>query len=254
MTARGSTFRTGNPTLSNSTFDGLPSTAEAMTIQGTVNKSFLLLGLLLVSAVWIWTSSDLREPSQVAALTPWILGGAIGGFVIAIVLAFKKTWAMFLAPIYALLEGLFLGGISAIFEMQYSGIVIQAVALTFGVFFCLLLAYTSRLIKVTQNFRLGVVAATGGIVLIYLLSFVLGFFGINVPYIHESGLIGIGFSLFVVVIAALNLVLDFDFIENGAANGAPRYMEWYAAFGLLVTLIWLYIEILRLLAKLRSRD
>ena len=160
---------------------------------------------------------------------------------------------MVTAPIYAILEGLFLGGISAVFESRFPGIVIQAVALTFGVLFCLLAAYTTRLIKVTQNFRLGVVAATGGIVIIYAISFIGGLFGLNVPYIHESGIIGIGFSLFVVVIAALNLVLDFDFIESGVEQGAPKYMEWYAAFGLLVTLVWLYLEILRLLAKLRGR-
>jgi uncharacterized YccA/Bax inhibitor family protein len=183
-----------------------------------------------------------------------MLGGLIGGFVMVLITVFKKEWSMVTTPIYALLEGLFLGGISAIFEAQYPGIVIQAIALTFGTMFCLLVAYTSRLIKVTQNFRLGIAAATGGIFLIYLVSFGLSFFGINIPYIHESGLVGIGFSLFVVVIAALNLVLDFDFIENGAERGAPKYMEWYGAFGLMVTLVWLYIEILRLLSKLRSRN
>ncbi len=184
---------------------------------------------------------------------PWVIGGAIGGLIVALVTVFKKTWAGITSPVYALLEGLFLGGISAIFEAQYPGIVIQAVALTFGTLFSLLLAYKSRLIKVTENFKLGVAAATGSIFLIYLANMLLGFFGIHMPFIHESGIIGIGFSLVVVVIAALNLVLDFDFIENGAASGAPKYMEWYAAFGLMVTLIWLYLEMLRLLAKLRSR-
>ena len=184
---------------------------------------------------------------------PWIIGGAIGGFVVALITIFKKQWAAFTAPLYALLEGLFLGGFSAIFEAKYPGIVIQAVTLTFGTLFCLLLAYRSGLIKATENFKLGVVAATGGIALIYMATIFLGFFGVRMPFIHESGTIGIAFSLFVVVIAALNLVLDFDFIENGAARGAPKYMEWYAAFGLMVTLIWLYIEILRLLAKLRGR-
>jgi uncharacterized YccA/Bax inhibitor family protein len=258
MATRSSTFRTGNPALNDKTFGGLAPTAERMTIQGTVNKSFLLLILLLASAFWIWGQYDALEPAQAARSTgqimPWVIGGAIGGFIVALVTMFKKSWAMVTAPLYALLEGLVLGGLSAILEAQYPGIVIQAVALTFGTFFCLLIAYTSRLIKVTQNFRLGVAAATGGIFLIYLATFILGFFGVNIPYIHESGLIGIGFSLFVVIIAALNLVLDFDFIESGAAQGAPKYMEWYAAFGLLVTLIWLYIEILRLLTKLRSRD
>ena len=249
-------MRTGNPTLSSKTFTGFGPATDAMTIQGTVNKTFLLLILILVSAAWIWSRFyNAPEPAQsLPAIAPWMWGGVIGGFVMALVTAFKKSWAGVTAPIYALLEGLFLGGISAIFEAQFPGIVIQAVGLTLGTLFCLLVAYTSRLIKVTENFKLGIVAATGGIALIYLASFVLGFFGVGIPYIHESGLIGIGFSLFVVVIAALNLVLDFDFIENGAAQGAPKYMEWYGAFGLMVTLIWLYIEILRLLTKLRSRD
>lgn len=253
-----STFRSGNPALNEKTFTGLAPTAERMTIQGTVNKTFMLLLLVMISATWIWNRFDALEPAQAARsaaeIYPWMIGGAIGGLVMVIVTVFKKEWSMVTTPIYALLEGLFLGGISAIFEAQYPGIVIQAVVLTFGTMFCLLAVYTSRMIKVTQNFRLGIAAATGGIFLIYLASFVLGFFGINVPYIHENGWVGIGFSLFVVVIAALNLVLDFDFIENGAARGAPKYMEWYGAFGLLVTLVWLYIEILRLLSKLRSRD
>lgn len=256
-------MRTGNPTLTASTFTGLAQTGEAMTIQGTVNKTFLLLILVMLSAAWIWSRfyegvGGAIEPAQfqrnLAAIYPWMIGGSLGGFVIALVTVFKKTWAGVTSPIYALLQGLFLGGISAVFEAQFPGIVIQAVGLTFGTLFCLLVAYTSRLIKVTQNFRLGIAAATGGIALIYLATFLLGLFGINIPFIHESGLIGIGFSLFVVVVAALNLVLDFDFIENGAARGAPKYMEWYGAFGLMVTLIWLYIEILRLLTKLRSRD
>ncbi len=163
--------------------------------------------------------------------------------------------AFFLAPIYAILEGLALGVISIMMELRFpGGIAMQAVGLTFGTFLALLIAYKSRIIRATENFKLGIAAATGGIFVIYMISFVLGFFGMNVPYIHESGLIGIGFSLFVVVIAALNLVMDFDFIESGAEQGAPKYMEWYGAFGLLITLVWLYIEILNLLAKLRGRD
>jgi uncharacterized YccA/Bax inhibitor family protein len=167
---------------------------------------------------------------------------------------FKPTLAPITTPIYAALEGLALGAISALVEMRFPGIVIQAVALTFGTLFCLLMAYRSGLIQATENFKLGVVAATGGIFMIYMVSWVLSFFGTSVPFIHESGIIGILFSLGVVVIAALNLVLDFDFIEQGAESGAPKYMEWYAAFGLLVTLVWLYIEILHLLMKLRSRN
>jgi uncharacterized YccA/Bax inhibitor family protein len=249
-------MRTSNPALNSKAFAGLEPAAETMSIQGTVNKTLILLLLVCVSAAWIWSRYfNAPEPSQALAdISLWMFGGLFGGLVMALVTIFKKSWAGITAPIYALLEGLFLGGISATFEAQYPGIVVQAVGLTFGTLFCLLVAYTSRLIKVTQNFRLGVVAATGGIALLYLASMVLGFFGINIPYIHESGLIGIGFSLFVVVIAALNLVLDFDFIENAAARGAPKTMEWYGAFGLIVTLVWLYLEILRLLSKLRSRN
>ena len=249
-------MRTSNPALSSKVFTGLEPTTDTMSIQGTVNKTLILLLLVCVSAAWIWNRFySAPEPSQALAdISLWMFGGAIGGFIVALVTIFKKSWAGVTAPIYALLEGLFLGGISATFEARYPGIVIQAVGLTFGTLFCLLVVYTSRMIKVTQNFRLGIVAATGGIALFYLVSLVLGMFGINIPLLHENGLIGIGFSLFVVVIAALNLVLDFDFIENGAAQGAPKYMEWYGAFGLIVTLVWLYIEILRLLSKLRSRN
>jgi uncharacterized YccA/Bax inhibitor family protein len=191
--------------------------------------------------------------SNPGVVMPFLLGGAIGGFIVAMVTIFKKTWAPVTVPIYALLEGLFLGAISAMFEQMYPGIVIQAVGLTFGTLFALLFAYKSGLIKATENFKLGVVAATGAVALIYMASIVLSFFGTSIPYIHESGTIGILFSLAVVVIAALNLVLDFDFIETGAERGAPKYMEWYGAFGLLVTLIWLYLEMLRLLSKLNSR-
>jgi len=245
-------MRTSNPTLNDNVFSGYGraiSTGDSMTVQGTVNKTGVLLLLALLTASWTWrmyyTAAD--------SMGVWVLGGAIGGFIVALVTVFKKQWAGVTAPLYALLEGLVLGGISSFMEGRYPGIVIQAVGLTFGTLFGLLFAYRSGLIKATENFKLGVVAATGGIALVYIATMVLGLFNIRMPYIHESGLIGIGFSLFVVVIAALNLVLDFDFVENGAAQGAPKYLEWYAAFGLMVTLIWLYIEILRLLSKMRSR-
>jgi len=247
-------MRTANPALNEQTFKGLEYTADrsaAMTIQGTVNKTGWLLAILLIAAVWTW--NKFFETGNPATVTPFILTGALAGFVVALVTVFKKTWAGVTAPLYAALEGLMLGGISSIFEAQFPGIVIQAVGLTFGTLFCLLMAYKSGLIKATENFKLGIVAATGAIALVYLVTIILGFFGVRIPLIHGSGIVGIGFSLFVVVIAALNLVLDFDFIEHGAAQGAPKYMEWYAAFGLMVTLIWLYIEILRLLAKLRDR-
>jgi uncharacterized YccA/Bax inhibitor family protein len=170
------------------------------------------------------------------------------------VTVFKKEWSPVTAPIYALLEGLALGGLSAVFDLRYPGIIIQAVSLTFGTLFVLLLAYRSGLIQVTQKFRLGVIAATGGIFLFYMMQMLLGLFGIRFVAINGSGFIGIGFSLFVVAIAALNLVLDFDFIEKGVQFGAPKYMEWYGAFGIMVTLVWLYLEILILLSKMRSRN
>ncbi|MFC1752712.1 Bax inhibitor-1/YccA family protein [Thermoproteota archaeon] len=240
-------MRTANPALNAKTFQGTRSynRSNAMTIQGTVNKTGVMLFLLVMTAAWTW--------ANFATMSGLIIVGAIGGFVVAIVTVFKKEWAGITAPIYALLEGLVVGGISAFFEMKFPGIVIQAVTLTFGTLFCLLAAYKSGAIKVTENFKLGIVAATGAIALIYIVGMVMGFFGARIPYIHESGPIGIGFSLVVVVIAALNLVLDFDFIEKGAEAGAPKYMEWYGAFGLMVTLIWLYLEILRLLSKIYGR-
>lgn len=250
-------MRTANPALNKNTFVNLPSfeKGNTMTVNGTVNRTFILLALLLLPASFMWSSvySAVEEWGISSSFPVILIGGVIIGLIFAIITIFKKEWAPVTAPIYALAEGIVLGTISAIMEISFPGIVIQAVALTFGTLLVLLFAYKSRLIKVTQNFRLGIIAATGGIALIYVLSFVLGMFGVGIPYIHESGLIGIGFSLFVVTIAALNLVLDFDFIERGAQHGAPKYMEWYAAFGLMVTLIWLYMEILRLLAKLRSR-
>lgn len=241
-------MRSSNPALRNSTFD-IPQAGEPMTLTGAVNKTGILLICVVVTAAWSW-NRFLDAPQSAMPL----LGiGAIGGLVVALVTIFKKEWAPVTAPIYALLEGLVMGCISAMYEARFHGIVIQAVGLTFGTLFVLLLAYRSRLIQATQNFKLGVVAATGGIALFYLAQLVLGFFGVQFTAINSAGGIGIGFSVFVVIIAALNLVLDFDFIENGARSGAPKYMEWYAAFGLMVTLIWLYLEILRLLAKLRSR-
>ncbi|HEX5724584.1 MAG TPA: Bax inhibitor-1/YccA family protein [Longimicrobiaceae bacterium] len=244
-------MRTANPALNSKTFEhpaGALST-DVMTLEGTVNKTGFLLFALIVPAAWVWT----RFATTPESVLPWIAIGGIGGLVMALVTIFKKTWAPVTAPLYAALEGLLLGGLSAMMERAYNGIVLQAVVLTAGTLLCLLLAYRSGLIRATENFKLGIVAATGGIFLIYLTTWILGMFGTSVPYIHDNGVVGIGFSLVVVVIAALNLVLDFDFIEQGVEHGAPKFMEWYAAFGLLVTLVWLYIEILRLLSKLRSR-
>jgi uncharacterized YccA/Bax inhibitor family protein len=243
-------LRSGNPALTADSFRGERTLAgvETMTISGTVNKTALALLILLITASLTWNMGV--EDGRVGG---FILVGVIGGLITALVTVFKKNWAPITAPIYAAFEGLALGGISAMFEARYPGIVSQAVFLTFGTLAALLIAYRSGWIKATENFKLGVVAATGGIFFVYLISFVLGFFGVNIPLIHGSGTFGIIFSLFVVVIAALNLVLDFDFIEEAAERRAPKYMEWYAAFGLMVTLIWLYLEILRLLAKLQQR-
>ena len=240
-------IRSGNPALRGDIFTARSASASegVMTIQGTVNKTLILLGCTVVSAFWAW--------NNISVAAPLVMPAALIGLVVAIVTVFKKEWSNVTAPVYALIEGVVLGGVSFLFEMQYQGIVFQAVTLTFTTLFSLLIAYKSRLIKVTENFKLGVVAATGGICLVYFISIIMSFFGARMPFIHESGPIGIGFSVFVVVIAALNLVMDFDFIENGAEYGAPKYMEWYGAFGLIVTLVWLYLEILRLLAKLRER-
>jgi uncharacterized YccA/Bax inhibitor family protein len=246
-------MRTSNPALNPKAFQGAGvALGESMTLKGTVNKTGFLLICVVATAAWTWNL--FMHSGNPETVMPLIAVGGIGGFIFALVTIFKKTWSPVTAPIYALLEGLLLGSVSAMFETRYHGIAIQAVSLTFGTLLVLLLAYRSGLVPVTEKFKLGIVAATGGIALFYVLSMVLGFFGIHFTTINGSGPIGIAFSLFVVVIAALNLVLDFDFIENAVTAGVPKYMEWYAAFGLMVTLIWLYFEILRLLSKLRSRD
>jgi uncharacterized YccA/Bax inhibitor family protein len=220
----------------------------AMTVQGTAIKCGFLLAICVAGAGFAWEQTVAR-PDLVGRFA---MGGALGGFVLALITIFKPNVAPFTSPFYAALEGLFLGAVSALFDAMYPGIVPQAVTLTFGTLAAMLVAYMSGVIRATENFKLGVVAATGGIALAYFLSMVLGMFGVVVPYIHQGGPIGIGISVFVVIIAALNLVLDFDFIEQGAAHGAPKYLEWYGAFSLMVTLVWLYIEFLRLLAKLQS--
>ena len=239
------TYRSGNPVLNKSTFLSSDVQSEKMTINGTVNKTLISLILLITSGYYCFTS-----------ISPIIIiGGAIGGLIVAIITIFKKEWAPITVPIYALLEGCFLGGISYMYNTMYEGIVSNAIFLTIGILLSLLFAYKSGWIKPTENFKLGLVAATGGIFIVYLVNFVMSFFGsqMGIMDINNSSMFSIGFSLFVVVIASLNLVLDFDFIEEGAEKGAPKYMERYGAFGLLVTLIWLYLEILRLLAKLNSR-
>lgn len=245
-------MRSSNPALSENTFTNVghayPASGQTMSLTGTVNKTLILLVLAVITASFTWAQAQAGNP-QVFGL---MIAGLIGGFIVALVTIYKPEWAPVTAPIYALLEGLLLGGISGLRNLDYPDIVVQAVALTFGTLLCLLVAYQTRLIQATEKFKLGVVAATGAICLVYLVSIGLRLFGIQFPYIHDSGPIGIGFSLVVVVVAALNLVLDFDFIEEGTRNGLPAYMEWYGGFSLMVTLVWLYLEILRLLAKLRG--
>ena len=240
-------YRTKNPALNPKTFKGIlnAETSSPMTIQGTVDKTAIALSILLVAGYFGYTS-----------FSPAIMfGGFIGGFIVAMVTIFKRTWAPYTVPIYAVLEGLALGGISFFYNSLYEGIVLQSITITVCILLSLLFAYRSKIIKATENFKLGVFAATGGVFLIYIVDFLMSFFGtgISVLNINNSSDFSILFSLGVVVIASLNLVIDFDFIEEGAENGAPKYMEWYGTFGLLITLVWLYLEILRMLAKMRNR-
>jgi uncharacterized YccA/Bax inhibitor family protein len=245
-------MRTANPALNIATFrkyDIAPA-ARVMTVQGTINRTSLLLVLVVAAAVWTW-----HLTIQAAGSPPmgWMIGGMIAGLILAVITIFKPMTAPVTAPIYALCEGLFLGGISAWLNTMYEGIVMQAVGLTFGVMFTMLALYSTGIIKVTEKLKMGIVAATGGVFLVYVVSMLLGFFGVNVGFVTGNSMMAIGFSVLVVIIAAMNLVLDFDLIDQGAKQGLPKKMEWYGAFALLVTLVWLYIEILRLLSKLRSR-
>jgi uncharacterized YccA/Bax inhibitor family protein len=244
-------FRTSNAALNAKTFEGQQAdTGAVMTLQGTVNKTGILLIFVFLSSAWTWGLARSESPE---AVIPWILGGAIGGFIVALITIYMKDKAALTAPIYAVLEGLVIGGISSLLDLRFPGIAIHAVGLTFGTLGVLLLAYTSGMVRATDKFKVGVVAATGGIALVYLVDIGLRFFGMQVPLINDAGPWGIAVSLFIVAIAALNLILDFDFVETGVNEHAAKYMEWYGAFGIMVTLIWLYMEILRLLAKIRRR-
>lgn len=237
----------GNPALNDNTFQSLARrSGPPMTLSGTINKSALMLLLVALGTTFTWNLSG-------PLAGPLMIGGAIGGFIVALVTIFKKEWAPITAPIYSLLQGLFLGGVSAAYNAQFQGIVLQAIMLTFGVFAAMLALYQTRIIRVTERLRAVIFTATAGVALFYVVAMVLRLFGIQVPLIHDTGVLGIGFSVVVVGIAAFNLLLDFDSIEKGVQAGAPRFMEWYCAFGLMVTLIWLYLEILRLLSKLQRR-
>ncbi len=244
-----------NPVLNDKAFQRadqmVGAGSEVMSFEGTINKTAFLLVLVAAGATWVWTRYF--QSLDPAVIMPYMIGGLIGGLVAALVTIFLPRYASISAPIYAAAQGLALGGISAFYEAQLHGIVFQAIGLTFGVLAVMLLAYRSGLIKVTDKFRMIVVAATGAIALLYLVSIVMSFFGASIPFIHQGGTFGIVFSLVVVGIAAMNLALDFDFIQRGVEHGAPKPMEWYAAFGVMVTLIWLYLEILRLLSKVRRR-
>jgi len=247
-------FKSGNPTLNEKAFKntGYIDEANAMTISGTLNKFGFMFLMLLGTAYYSW-----KEFAQGGNVQTLIWGGAIGGLVVALVIVFKKEWAPYLAPLYALLQGLFIGAISATYNEAFAekmpNIIMNAVGLTFGTAIAMYMLYTLKIIRATERFKSVIFTATAGIALFYLIAMVSQFFGVQMAFLHEGSLMGIGFSLIVVAIAALNLILDFDMMEQGAAAGAPKYMEWYGAFGLMVTLVWLYLEILRLLSKLSSR-
>ena len=239
-------MKSGNPVLRDSTFTDAQPGRGVMTLDGVVNKTGILILLCMVSFCYAWY--------QPAPAMPLILAGCLGGFVVGIVTCFMPRISPYTSPVYALLEGLFLGGLSAMMERSFPYIAAQAAGLTFGTLVIMLTLYKTRIIRVTEGLKTAVIAATAAIAVLYFVGFILNCFGKQIPYIHSTGWIGIGFSLFVVGLASFNLLLDFDFIEQGVCNGAPKYLEWYAGFSLLVTLVWLYLELLRLLAKLRGRD
>lgn len=248
-------LRTSNPAFSKKVLSSALINSEEgiMSVNGTIQKTAIMLLLTIVAAAYTWQKFYIGGP---ALAQNWMIGGAIGGFIAAMVIVFKKEWAHIVAPIYAILEGLFLGSISAFFNQMFptEGIVMRAIALTFAVLLAMLLAYRTGMIKPTQKFKAGVLAATGGIAIAYFVSILLNLFGVNMSFMFNSSPLGILISLVIVVVAALNLILDFDFIEQGSKAGLSKNMEWYAAFGLMVTLIWLYIEILRLLSLFAGRD
>jgi uncharacterized YccA/Bax inhibitor family protein len=247
-----------NPVLRSDRIQPAVVGEERMTVNGTIGKAGILLVLLVITAAWTWQRFDAAmtvggAAAASAAVAPYMIGGLIAGFALALLSVFMQRWIAISAPLYAIAEGFAVGAISALFNLKYPGLVVTAVALTFGTLAVMLLLYRSGVIKVTDKLRMGIVAATGGIMLVYIADLVMGFFGAHMPVINSASPLGIGFSLLVVGIAAFNLLLDFDFIERTAASGAARNMEWYGAFGLMVTLVWLYLEILRLLSKLQRR-
>jgi uncharacterized YccA/Bax inhibitor family protein len=247
-------FKSGNPALDKETFNNIDRVEigdKVMTLQGTVNKTGLLLLAVILPAIYTWHL--FTSTMDFNTISPFFWTGTFGGLVIGFIIVFNKEWSPFLAPLYSILQGLCIGGLSAAMELRFPGIVLQALLLTFGICAVLLIIYKLKIIQPTENFKLIVTSATAGLALYYLANLGLSFAGIELPYIHENSIGGIIFSFFAVILASMNLVVDFDFIEQGAVNKMPKYMEWYGAFGLMVTIIWLYIEILRLLAKSRKR-
>lgn len=243
-------YKTSNPALNANTFaDRVPIDGGAMTLQGTVNKTGLLLACAAAAGAWSWWLAR----TQPEAVTLCLWGGLVGGLVFAAVTIFKKEWSPVTAPLYALCEGLALGGLSAALNQAYSGIVLQALGLTGAVTLVMLLLYTSGAIRATPKFTAGVIAATGGIFLFYMIDFVMGFFGHHLSALYSNGPWGIAISVVIVIVAALNLIVDFDFVETGVYTGAAKYMEWCGAFGIMVTLVWMYVEILHLLSAIRSQ-
>ncbi|MDE3252307.1 MAG: Bax inhibitor-1/YccA family protein [Bacteroidota bacterium] len=250
-------FKSGNPTLTQKMFDrSMRLEADmqgTMSVRGTINKFGFLLLMVIAGAAYNW---HLFQEGQNNMMTTLMMVGIFGGLISAIAISFKPNWASYLAPLYGLLEGLFIGGISAVlnqaFAKSYPGLIMQAVGLTFGVAISMFLLYNFRVIKATEKFKSVIIASTMGIALFYGLTLLLNLFGVNISFMYDSSLLSIGISVFVVAIAALNLILDFDLIEQGAERGAPKFMEWYGAFALMVTLVWLYMEILRLLSKLAN--
>ena len=247
-------MRSSNPAMSARIFDrvGMASTgSNTMTINGTINKIGIMLLLVIAAAAYTWNMVLGVEPGRAGTLA---MVGAIGGFITALVTIFRPQSSAISAPIYAILEGLFLGAISAYINAMYPGVAFQAVLLTIGTLFTMLFLYRSGRIRATPRFRRGVMMATGAVFFAYLISWIMSLLGMPMGFMHSSGPLGILINLAIIVIAALNLIMDFDFIEKGSQMGAPKYMEWYGAFGLMVTLIWLYIEFLRLLSRFAGRD
>lgn len=238
-------METSNPVWRNSYNNIEQSYNETMTVDGAVNKTFALLLITIAATALVWMFPGFTALGFI---------GAIAGFILALVISFKPNTASYLAPVYALCEGLFLGMLTLAFNAKYPGLPVKAAVGTFGVLGVMLAVYKTGVIKVTDRFRMILTCAIGGIMLIYIVSMVMGFFGKSIGFIEGGGPIGIGFSALVCGIAAFSLLMDFDMIERGAQQGAPKYMEWYGAFATLVTIVWLYIEMLRLFAKLSSSN